>query len=123
MSQLTTRRRQILDYVTDYTHEHGYGPSLREIGAHVGLASASSVSYQVAQLRLAGHLAAARTDGRRPRITVTAGAIYQRVADDLAQFIDDARTADAAAEVLAGMEAAERFIRDRHHIDSTGDTK
>lgn len=121
MTTMTPRRRQILDYVTDHTRQHGYGPSLREIGAAVGLASPSSVAYQVRQLRAAGHLAPARTDGRRPRATLAPGAIYQRVADDLAGFIAEARAHDATDDVLAGMAAAEQFIRTRatNHIGET----
>lgn len=113
MTELSTRRQAVLDYVTDYTHEHGYGPSLREIGAAVGLASPSSVNHHVVQLRAAGYLAPARGDGSRPRVAVAAGALYRRIADELAVFITAAREADAAVELLAGMEHAEAFIRER----------
>ena len=61
---LTWRQRKILRVIRDSVRQHGYPPSMREIGDAVGLASISSVSYQLAALERKGYL---RRDGRRPR--------------------------------------------------------
>jgi repressor LexA len=61
---LTWRQRKILRFVRDSVQRHGYPPSMREIGDAVGLASTSSVSYQLAALERKGYL---RRNGRRPR--------------------------------------------------------
>lgn len=37
--------RMILLYSRDYFKEHGYAPTLREIGDHTGLESTASVKY------------------------------------------------------------------------------
>ena len=37
----------ILDYVNQFVRENGYAPSVREIGAAVGLRSTASVSYHL----------------------------------------------------------------------------
>lgn len=43
---LTQRQRDIVRFCKDYIERNGYAPSMREIGAAVGLKSTSSVSYQ-----------------------------------------------------------------------------
>ena len=38
---------KILQFIIDYIQEHGYSPTIREIGAGVGLKSTSSVVYHL----------------------------------------------------------------------------
>lgn len=61
---LTERQRKILSCIRDSVADRGYAPSVREIGTVVGLASASSVAYQLNQLQRKGFL---RKDAKRPR--------------------------------------------------------
>ncbi|MBF1346162.1 MAG: repressor LexA, partial [Megasphaera micronuciformis] len=42
-TSLTTRQRQILDYIRKCVHTLGYPPSVREICSEVGLSSTSTV--------------------------------------------------------------------------------
>lgn len=51
---LTRRQRQILDVIRRYYQTHGYPPSLRDIAARTGLASPSTVRYQLGELERAG---------------------------------------------------------------------
>ena len=37
MVKLTPKQQQIYDYILSFTSQHGYPPSVREIGAAVGL--------------------------------------------------------------------------------------
>jgi repressor LexA len=67
---LTPQRRKIIRVIEDSLQSRGYPPSLREIGAAVGLASTSSVSYQMSVLEAAGYLS--RETGR-PRTAVLRG--------------------------------------------------
>jgi len=53
---LTRRQREILDFVRAFIHEHGYSPSLEEIGRHFGLSSVATVHKHVAHLVQKGHL-------------------------------------------------------------------
>lgn len=53
---LSQRRQQILDCIVRSTREHGYPPTVREIGAAVGLHSSSSVHYHLRALEKAGYL-------------------------------------------------------------------
>jgi repressor LexA len=62
--ELTARRRMIVQVIEDSVQRHGYAPSMREIGEAVGLASTSSVAYQLGVLEKDGHLS---REARRPR--------------------------------------------------------
>jgi repressor LexA len=62
--ELTPRRRRIVEVIEDSVQRYGYAPSMREIGEAAGLASTSSVAYQLAVLEKEGYLSRA---ARRPR--------------------------------------------------------
>jgi repressor LexA len=64
---LTLRQLKIVQVIDDRMRRDGYPPTLREIGDAVGLASASSVSYQLSSLERKGYLS--RGAGR-PRTAV-----------------------------------------------------
>jgi repressor LexA len=51
---LTPMRRAILDFIRDHLAEHGYLPSIREIGDEVGLTSTSTVSHHLKRLERVG---------------------------------------------------------------------
>jgi len=53
---LTTRQRNVVRFISGWIHEHGYSPSIREIGRAVGLTSTSSVKHQLAALEAKGYL-------------------------------------------------------------------
>ncbi len=61
---LTDRQRQILYFVDSHTREHGYPPSVREIGKAVGLTSPSTVHSHLATLEDRDYL---RRDPSKPR--------------------------------------------------------
>lgn len=63
-TKLTARQRQILEMVHQHVEEHGYPPSVREIGDAVGLRSPSSVHTQLLTLETKGYL---RRDPTKPR--------------------------------------------------------
>jgi repressor LexA len=62
--ELTPRRRRIVEVIEDSVRRNGYAPSMREIGEAAGLASTSSVSYQLSVLEKEGYLS---REARRPR--------------------------------------------------------
>ena len=53
---LTRRQREIYDFVCGFIDEHGYSPSLEEIGARFGLSSVATVHKHVHQLVAKGWL-------------------------------------------------------------------
>jgi len=48
---LTKRQREILDYLQDFIQQHGYAPSLEEIGRRFGLSSLATVHKHLTNLR------------------------------------------------------------------------
>src|SRR5690349_20075099 len=61
---LTPRQQRILAHLKDCIEQRGYPPSMREIGAAVGLTSTSSVAHQLKVLEEKGFL---KRDPHRPR--------------------------------------------------------
>ena len=56
MKKISAKQQQILDYISSYSLEHGYPPSVREIGAEMGLRSPSTVHAHLKKLQEAGYL-------------------------------------------------------------------
>ena len=71
MPRKSNKAQQILDYVNSFIQENGYAPSVREIGAAVGLRSTASVSYHLQQLQAKGALLSPDAKGKK-RAVVTA---------------------------------------------------
>lgn len=61
---LTTRQQEIWQFLAAYVDEHGYPPTVREIGEAVGLASPSTVHAHLASLEREGLI---RRDPTKPR--------------------------------------------------------
>src|SRR5947208_12637739 len=62
--KLTTRQRQIYEFIKRHTQEKGYPPTVRDIGSAIGLTSSSTVHAHLANLERAGLL---RRDPTKPR--------------------------------------------------------
>ena len=56
MPRTSDKAEMILNYVNQFIYENGYAPSVREIGAAVGLRSTASVSYHLQALQDKGLL-------------------------------------------------------------------
>jgi repressor LexA len=61
---LTTRQQEIFDFVKRYVGEHGYPPTVRDIGKAIGLTSSSTVHAHLANLEKLGVL---KRDPTKPR--------------------------------------------------------
>ncbi len=68
MANLTKKQQQIYDYILHFTHEHGYPPSVREIGTAVGLKSPSTVHFHMKSLEDAGVIV--KAEGKTRAITL-----------------------------------------------------
>ncbi len=68
-ARLTERQRKILDFIIDYYEDHGYPPSIREIGKQVGITSTSVVNYNLNRLVELGLLAREKNTSRGIRLT------------------------------------------------------
>lgn len=64
------RQHRILTFIAAHTRDHGYPPSVREIGDHVGLVSTSTVHHHLRALEAKGLLR--RVQGRSRAVVVVA---------------------------------------------------
>ncbi len=83
---LTARQRAVLAFIRTSIADHGYPPSMREIGAAVGLSSNSSVAHQLRALERKGFL---RRNPTCPR-TIT----ISDTAQEACSAVDSARPLD-----------------------------
>ncbi len=102
---LTKRQKETLDYITGYLSEHGYAPTLEEIGSYFGLSSPATVYKHVQQLVHKGYLRKARNQGRglelvevEPLRTIEAPLLGQLVAGRSLEAIRPARTVNLPPE-------------------------
>ena len=71
MPRTSDKAQLILDYVNQFILENGYSPSVREIGAAVGLRSTASVSYHLQALQDKGLLQNPGAKGRKRAIVTS----------------------------------------------------
>lgn len=72
MPRTSNKSQLILAFVNEFTRDNGYAPSVREIGAAVGLRSTASVSYHLEQLKEKGLLLSPDSKGRKRAIVAAA---------------------------------------------------
>ena len=76
MEQLTAKQQAVFDYIKGIIDERGIAPSVREIGAAVGLKSTSSVQYNLNALEQAGYIQRDPNLKRTIRISNQSGGAY-----------------------------------------------
>lgn len=70
MGTITPKQQKIYDFIQSFTAEHGYPPSVREIGAAMGLKSPSTVHFHLKGLEEAGMIV--KAEGKTRAITLPA---------------------------------------------------
>lgn len=94
---LSARQQKILEVIQASIAQHGYPPSMREIGDLAGLASLSSVTHQLNQLERLGHI---RRDPKRPRaMEVLTPTQTAPAADSNTSSSSDTRAEDVTPQV------------------------
>jgi repressor LexA len=92
---LTARQQEIWQFLVQYVDDHGYPPTVREIGDAVGLASPSTVHAHLANLDRAGLI---RRDPTKPRAIELVG----RAKPEPAQARDDVPELPLLGRIAAG---------------------
>jgi repressor LexA len=103
---LTARQQEIWQFLVEYVDDHGYPPTVREIGDAVGLASPSTVHAHLANLDRAGLI---RRDPTKPRAIELVGRAKAQAAR-----ADDVPVLPLLGRIAAGGPLlAEQEIEDR----------
>lgn len=63
-TRLSDRQRRIVEFIGDFLDEHGYPPTVRDIGRAVGISSTSVVDYNLKRLEREGYLKRVRDVSR-----------------------------------------------------------
>src|SRR5712664_3283718 len=75
MLPLTKRQREILDYLNEFIQQHGYAPSLEEIGRRFGLSSLATVHKHLTNLQEKGFIKRAWNRSRALELVPTEVAV------------------------------------------------
>jgi repressor LexA len=73
---LTKRQREIFDFIKRYSADHGYPPTVRDIGKAIGLTSSSTVHAHLSNLEKLGLV---RRDPTKPRALELLGEAARKV--------------------------------------------
>ena len=73
MLPLTKRQREILDYLNEFITQHGYAPSLEEIGRRFGLSSLATVHKHLTNLQEKGFIRRAWNRSRSVELVPSRG--------------------------------------------------
>lgn len=106
--QLTDRQRSILEFIVQQMSERGFPPSVREIGAEVGLTSPSTVHSHLATLQRHGYL---ERDPTKPRAI--------KVSWDAVSDSTDVERRPYRHVPLVGQVAAGTDVLANEHIEET----
>ena len=71
MPRTSDKAEHILEFINQFTQANGYAPSVREIGAAVGLRSTASVSYHLQALQDKGLLLSPKGKGMKRAIVTS----------------------------------------------------
>ena len=80
---LSERQGNILSFLEDFTHENEYPPTIREIGAAVGISSTSVVNYNLNVLEKKGYITRDKIVSRGLKLVDRPGAEATRVRHDI----------------------------------------
>lgn len=70
MKELTKRQNEILTYIKKYMVSHGYPPTIREIGADLGVSSSATIHAHLANLESKGFIKKEDTKNRAIELLV-----------------------------------------------------
>jgi len=115
MQGLTARQEQVLRFIKQSIHERGYPPTLREIGAHMGIRSTNGVNDHLRALERKGYLTREDMKSRalRPKDMDVAPANKQHVAGDVVEV-------PVLGRVAAGLPLyAEEHLIDTVRVDES----
>jgi len=126
MQGLTDRQQQVLRYIRESITERGYPPTLREIGAHMGIRSTNGVNDHLRALERKGYLTREDMKSRALRPIDLDGLEGAAPANDAG---DDGGTVAvpllgriaAGAPILAEEQVEDRLRIDRNLLRSTAD--
>lgn len=112
--KLSKRQIAIYEYICAYTKERGFPPSVREIGAAVGLASPSTVHMHLKVLQERGLI---RRDSKKPR-TIEVVSDDSQPTQKLATVVQDANNDVITLPIVGRVAAGTPILAEQNVEDS-----
>jgi SOS-response transcriptional repressor LexA len=111
----TKKQRELLNFIEQFIHEHGYSPSYREIMAGLHYTSVATVALHVNNLISRGHLR--KRDHSARSLEVVKGSLSAAASAEAAPVAqgEEAWFVDKVEQAFAAVEAAELIAQE--HID------
>ncbi len=117
MQGLTSRQRQILEFITKRIEEQGYPPTIREIGEEMGIRSTNGVNDHLKALERKGFLKREGLKSRALRPVGAPSAPHRRRAEVVPALIPE--TGETIAIPVLGRVAAGTPILADEHVETT----
>jgi repressor LexA len=115
---LTDRQQQVLHYIRQSIHERGYPPTLREIGAHMGIRSTNGVNDHLRALERKGYLTREDMKSRALRPIDLQAELPLSTLEAKAENDDDILSIPVVGRIAAGLPIlAEEHILDTVRIE------
>ena len=114
MQGLTDRQQQVLHYIRQSIHERGYPPTLREIGAHMGIRSTNGVNDHLRALERKGYLTRVDMKSRALRPVDLQAELPLSTLDAMAENDDDILHVPVVGRIAAGLP----LLADEHILDT-----
>jgi repressor LexA len=115
---LTDRQQQVLLYIRQSIHERGYPPTLREIGAHMGIRSTNGVNDHLRALERKGYLTREDMKSRALRPVDLQAELPLSTLEARAENDDDILHVPVVGRIAAGLPLlAEEHILDTVRIE------
>lgn len=111
--KLTRKQQQIYEYICAFADEHGYPPSVREIGAAVNLKSPSTVHFHLKGLEEAGMIS--KSAGKTRAISLPNRVVVPEEGEPVANRVPIVGNVAAGSPILA-----EECIEDYLTFDTNG---
>jgi repressor LexA len=111
---LTDRQQQVLHYIRQSIHERGYPPTLREIGAHMGIRSTNGVNDHLRALERKGYLTREDMKSRALRPVDLQAELPLSTLDAMAENDDDILHVPVVGRIAAGLP----LLADEHILDT-----
>lgn len=118
MQGLTERQQQVLHYIRQSITERGYPPTLREIGAHMGIRSTNGVNDHLRALERKGYLTREDMKSRALRPKDMAGEGGREDADAGASPLPVGETEMVEVPVVGRIAAGLPLLAEEHLIDT-----
>ncbi len=101
-NKLSKRQKHILSYMEQYIEQHGYPPTIREIGLATGINSTSVVNYNLNKLVQAGYLERSDRVSRGMRLVNTGALPGGKKKDKVVHLSSASISVPLRGEIVAG---------------------